>query len=141
MNSISQEAIIFFTKCIWAKYPNIFTPKKLMPASMPTCLDYEQVAMPLVRPITGKTICSYKRLMKDPTTAEMWQTAFGKDFAGMAQGNQKTGQKGTNSIFVMTHNKSPTSPKDKLSLMRAFLLIFVHRKQTPIAFKLLLGET
>jgi hypothetical protein len=67
---------------------------------MSTCLDYEQVAMPMVHPITGKTISSYKPLMKDPTTAEMWQMAFRKDFGGIVQGDQKTGQKGTNSIFV-----------------------------------------
>jgi hypothetical protein len=95
LNVISQEAINFLTKCIWAKSPDIFTPKKLMPASTPTCLDCEQVAMLMVHPVLGKTISSYKWLMKDPTTAEMWQTAFGKDFGGMAQGNQKTGQKGT----------------------------------------------
>jgi hypothetical protein len=59
----------------------------------------------MVHPITGETISSYKRLMKDPETAEVWQTAFGKDFGGMAQGDNKTGQKGTNSVFVMTHNE------------------------------------
>ncbi len=31
--------------------------------------------------------------MHDPVTAEVWQTAFGKDFGGMAQGDDKTGQK------------------------------------------------
>ena len=36
--------------------------------------------------------------MNDPETAEVWQTAFGKDFGGMAQGDDKTGQKGTNSV-------------------------------------------
>ncbi len=35
----------------------------------------------------------------------MWQTAFGKDFGGMAQGDDKTGQKGANSVFVMTHKE------------------------------------
>jgi hypothetical protein len=78
------------------------------------CLDYEQVAMQMVHPITGETISSYKWLMKDLTTAEMWQTAFGKDFGGMAQGNQKTGQKGINSIFVMTHNKISRIPKGQI---------------------------
>ena len=39
--------------------------------------------------------------MKDPETAKIWQTAFGKDFGGMAQGDNKTGQKGMNSVFVM----------------------------------------
>jgi hypothetical protein len=71
---------------------------------MPTCLDFEQVAMPIVHPVTGKTISSYKWLMKDLATAETWQMAFGKDFGGMAQGDHKTGQQGTNSIFVMTHD-------------------------------------
>jgi hypothetical protein len=43
--------------------------------------------------------------MKNPATAEVWQTAFGKDFGGMAQGDNKTGQKGTYAMFFMTHNK------------------------------------
>jgi len=43
--------------------------------------------------------------MHDPATAEVWQTAFGKDFGGMAQGGLKTGQKGINSGFVMTHKE------------------------------------
>jgi hypothetical protein len=70
---------------MWARSPDVFTPKKLMPALTPTFLGYEQVAMPMVHLITGKTISSYKRLMKDPTTAKTWQTmSFGKDFGGMA---------------------------------------------------------
>ena len=43
--------------------------------------------------------------MNDPETAKVWQTAFGKDFSGMAQADGKMGQKGTNSVFVMTHKK------------------------------------
>ena len=41
-------------------------------------------------------------MMNYPATAEVWQTAFGKDFGGMVQGDNKTGQKGTNAMFVMT---------------------------------------
>ena len=96
---ISWEAINSLTKCVWAKSSNIFMPKNLMPTSTPMCLNYVQVVMPMVHPITGKSISTYKRLMNDPTIAEMWQTAFGKDFGGMVQGNLKTGQTGTNSIF------------------------------------------
>jgi hypothetical protein len=43
--------------------------------------------------------------MNNPATAEIWQMAFGKDFGGMAHGDNKTGQKGTNTKFVMTHDK------------------------------------
>ena len=59
----------------------------------------------MVHPVTGRTISSYKKLMHDPATAEVWQTAFGKDFGSMAQGCNKTGQKGTNAMFVMTHDE------------------------------------
>ena len=58
----------------------------------------------MVHPITGKTIYSYKKLMKDPAAAEVWHKAFGKEFGGLAQGDNKTGHKGTNAIFVMNHN-------------------------------------
>ena len=46
---------------------------------------FEHFACPMVHPITGITISSYKKLMNDPATAEVWQTAFGKEFGGMAQ--------------------------------------------------------
>jgi hypothetical protein len=48
----------------------------------------------MVHPKTGETISSYKRLMHDPAMAEVWQTAFGKDFGGMAQGDEKKVRKG-----------------------------------------------
>jgi hypothetical protein len=67
--------------------------------------NFAHFALPMVHPTTGETISSYKRLMNDPETAKVWQTAFGKDFGGMAQGDNKTGQKGTNSVFVMTHKE------------------------------------
>ncbi len=51
--------------------------------------------------------------MNDPATVEVWQTAFGKDFGGMAQGNNKTGQKGTNAMFVMTHDEIAHAYREK----------------------------
>ncbi len=68
-------------------------------------LQFEHFANPMVHPVTGKTISSYRKLMQDPATAKVWQTAFGKDFGGMAQGDNKTGQKGTNVMFVTTHDE------------------------------------
>jgi hypothetical protein len=43
--------------------------------------------------------------MHDLAMAKVWQTAFGKNFGGMAQGCNKTGQKGTNTMFVMMHDQ------------------------------------
>jgi hypothetical protein len=111
-NLISQEAIKFLTDCVWSKSPDAFTPDKLKPKHAPSCLNLEQVAMPMIHPTTGETISSYKKLMHDPATKDIWQQAFGKDFGGMAQGCNETGQKGTNAIFVMTHTEIPNIPKD-----------------------------
>jgi hypothetical protein len=128
---ISQEAINFLTECVWANSPDIFRPSKLRPTMAPTCLDLKQVAMPLVYLTTGNTISSYKKLMHNPAAAEMWQTAFGKDFGGMAQSNKKTGQKGTNSILVMTHSEVLYIPKDRTVNYARVIVDFRQQKADP----------
>jgi hypothetical protein len=85
---------------------DLFTPDNLSVAHQGTPSIYpEHVVCPMVHPITGETISSYKKQMNDPATAETWQTAFGEDFGVMLQSNNKTGQKGTNAMFVMTHDE------------------------------------
>ena len=85
---------------------HIFTPHALMEyTTMHGPTKFEYYANPMVHPTTGETISSYKRLMNYPETAETWQTAFGKDFSGMAQGNNETGRKRTNAIFVMNKDE------------------------------------
>ncbi len=59
----------------------------------------------MVHPTTSEMITSYKQLMHELETAEVWQTAFVKDFGRMVQGDNKTGQKSTNSVFFMTHKE------------------------------------
>jgi hypothetical protein len=72
--------------------------------------------------------------MHDPAMSEMWQTTLGKDFGGMAQGNNETRQKGTDSIFIMTHDKGKHIPKNQ-----TVMSISVHKKQTCTIFKSQLG--
>jgi hypothetical protein len=85
--------------------PIAFTPRNLVPPAYTESTNYAHFAVPMIHPTTGKIIFSYKHLMHDPATAEVWQNAFEKDFGGMAQGDLKTGQKGTNSVFIMTLKK------------------------------------
>ncbi len=85
----------------------------------------------MVHPTTGEAISSYKRLMHDLATAEIWQRAFGKDFGGMAQGNEKTGQKGTNSIFVMTHSEIANIPKNQTVTYACVVVDFRPQKADP----------
>jgi hypothetical protein len=85
---------------------DIFTPNCLSvtpTVTLPIWLDH--FACPMVHPVTGETISSYKRLMNDPAMAETWQTVFDKDFGGMLQGDNKTGQKGMNAMSVMSQDK------------------------------------
>jgi hypothetical protein len=83
----------------------IFMPRNLvLHAVIPFAHHLEHYANPMVHLVTRETISSYKKLMHDPATAEIWQTAFGKDFGGMAQGDNNMDQKGTIAMFVMTHD-------------------------------------
>jgi hypothetical protein len=103
---VSRQVINVLTVHKEANANTKFTPRCLMKhAKKGLPVMFEHFASPMVHPITGITISSYKKLMNDPATAEVWQTAFGKEFGGMAQGDNKTGQKGANAIFVMKHDK------------------------------------
>jgi hypothetical protein len=101
---VTRHAINILTLKEQASFNMIHTPRALMKDAKMR-VDIEHYANPTVHPVTGCTISSYKKLMHDPPTAEVWQTAFGKDFGGTAQGCNKTGQKGTNAMFVMTHDE------------------------------------
>jgi hypothetical protein len=104
---ISQKALNIVTICETFQPMLAYTPQVLTKTapSFPI-INFEHFANLMVHPVTGKAIPSYRTLMKDPATAKVWQKAFGKDFGGMAQGYNKTGQTGMNSMFVMTHNKT-----------------------------------
>ncbi len=63
--------------------------------------------------------------------SEVWQTAFGKDFGGMAQGDNKMGQKGTNFIFVMTPNEVKCIPKNQTVMFACVIANFCPQKVDP----------
>jgi hypothetical protein len=136
---ISQEAITFLTKCAWENFPDICTLTKLKTKSVPSCLGFMQVVMTMIHPKTGKSISSYKRLMHNTATSEVWQTAFGKDFGGMAQGDNETGQKGTNSIFIMTHNEVKRIPKNQTVMYARVVVNFHPQKADPHCIQITAG--
>ena len=94
----------------------------------------------MVHPTTGETISCYKQLMHDPSMVEVWHTAFGKDSGGMAQGDDKTGQKGTNSIFVMTHTKIKQAYAEKVTFTYAKIVVDLHpQKEDPYRIRITAG--
>jgi hypothetical protein len=103
---VTRQAISVLTVHEEANANTTYTPRcliKHVKKGLPVM--FEHYACPMVHPLTDITISSYKKLMSDPATAKVWKTAFGKEFRGMAQGDNKTGQKGTNAIFVMKHDE------------------------------------
>jgi hypothetical protein len=138
-NFISQEAINFLTKCVWVNLPDICTLTKLKTKSAPSCLHFVQVAMPMIHSKTGKSISSHKQLMHNPAMSEVWQTAFGKDFGGMVQGNNKMGQKCTNSIFVTTHNEVKCIPKNQTVTYACIVVNFCPQKADPHHIQIMAG--
>ena len=99
---VTQQAICVLTIHEQVSTKHIFTPNALTECTKTHGpIKFEHYPNPMVHLTMDEIISSYKCLMNNPETAETWQTAFGKDFGGMAQGNNKTRQKRTNSIFVM----------------------------------------
>ena len=91
----------------------------------------------MVHPVTGESISSYKELMHNPATAEIWQATLGKDFGGMAQGDLKMGQKRTNAMFVMMHDEiKHLLRRGKNSLMGILWVIIGHKKMIHTGFVL-----
>ena len=46
--------------------------------------------------------------------SKVWRTAFGREFGGLAQGHNKIGEKGNNSIFILDHHGIRNIPKDRM---------------------------
>ncbi len=104
--------------------PPAYMPRIFRDAAPPLLhINFRHYANPMVHSVMGKTISSYKKLMNDPATAEVWQAAFGKDFGGMAQGNYKARQNSTNAMFMMTHDKIAHAYREKIFFMFANLVV------------------
>jgi hypothetical protein len=85
LHIVTRHAINALTANKLGLCHDIFTPHCLSVTPTVTLSIWpEHFACPMVHPVTGETISSYKKLMNDPVTAETWQIAFGKDFGGMS---------------------------------------------------------
>ncbi len=130
-NIISQQALHLLAKNVWDNSNPDFTPRNLRPQEQTNATNLEHLAMPMIHPTMGETITSYKKLMHDPATKDIWQTAFGKDFGGMAQGNSKIEQQETNSIFVMNHKDILHIPNNRTITYARVVVDFHPQKLDP----------
>ncbi len=71
--TVTRHAINALTAIEPDKCNNIFIPTDLLTERThhPASIHFEHFTCPMVNPVTGETILSYKMLMNDPATAEM----------------------------------------------------------------------
>ena len=121
VNIVSPEAVNVLTAKIYSEVNETWLPSDFIVAQPAqhnhdgtTIGDVyiEHFCAPVVHPVMGETITSFKKLADDPITRSTWTTGYGKEFGHMAQGDEKTGTKGKNCIFVMNHDEIANIPKD-----------------------------
>ena len=144
-NIISQEAVNFLTEQVYYNEdPHTWTPSEFV-SSSPTKVessldvDIEHFCAGVVHPITGETISSYRKLIMDPITRDVWETGFGKEFGNLAQGDERTGEKGTNSIFVLTHEEIKNIPKDRTVTYGRIVVDYRPQKEDPNRVRITAG--
>ena len=86
---------------------------------------------PVIHPTTGEVIDKYRKLTTDKELGEIWQTAFGKEFGSLAQGDTKTVQKGTNTLFVLTHDEIQKISKDQTVAYAKVVVDYCPQKDNP----------
>ena len=67
-------------------------------------------------------------------------TAFGKDFGGMCQGNDKTKTKGTDAIFVIDPKDVPSIPKNKPPTYAKVFVTYPPQKEDPYQIRITAGS-
>ena len=142
---ISQEAINMITEQVYYKDPvEMWSPQSFLDTKTTEVnnifdVDIDHFCNGVVHPVTGETITKYKTLVRDPITNEIWSTAFGKEIGNMAQGDLKTGEKGTNSIFAMTHDEIANIPKDRVVTYASVVVDFRPQKKDPNRVRITAG--
>ena len=146
-NIISQEAINLLTNRINDDKKTTWIPSTFITSSPTTNdnrrgnydADIEHFCAPVIHPITGETITNYKKLARDPATNETWTTALGKEFGNIAQGDNKTGEEGTNCVFVMTPAQVRAIPKDRTVTYARIVVDFRPQKKDPNRVRITAG--
>eukprot|EP00804_Cyclotella_cryptica_P013531 CCRYP_017239-RA/>CCRYP_017239-RA protein AED:0.45 eAED:0.45 QI:0/0/0/1/1/1/2/0/507 len=134
---ILQEALhAFACHASATSSSDVFLPKWKQPTSIPYL---EHFANPLIHPTTGKSISKYEELINDPILRETWTTAFGKEIGALAQGDNKTGAVGTNTIFFMSHKDIQNIPSDRTITYARVVVDYRPQKQDPNRVRITVG--
>ena len=94
---------------------------------------------PVIHPTTGELITSYKKLANDPEMKVIWQTRFGKDWESLAQGDKRTGTKGTDTFIVLTPEQVAHIPSDQVVTYANIVVDVRPQKEDPNRVRITAG--
>eukprot|EP00956_Cyclotella_meneghiniana_P014503 scaffold21710_cov36-Cyclotella_meneghiniana.AAC.1 len=122
-----------------SRLPNSFISSSPVNQDTPFDFDIEHFCNGVQHPVTGEVITKYKKLINIPQMRDVWTTAFGKEFGNLAQGDDKTGEKGTNSIFVMSHKDIANIPKGRTVTYGRIVIDYRPQKADPNRVRITAG--
>ena len=128
---IIQEVLNVFAYGAMNSPPIFLTARAAIPPLSYEPIYLEHFCTPVIHPITGKIVSKYKELANDPETSEVWRTAFGNEFGGLAQGDNKTADKGSNTIFVLDHGGIKNIPADRKIAYGRLVAEYREQKKDP----------
>eukprot|EP00804_Cyclotella_cryptica_P016363 CCRYP_009915-RA/>CCRYP_009915-RA protein AED:0.19 eAED:0.12 QI:0/0/0/1/0/0/2/0/920 len=143
-NIIAFQAVDHVTNNVYndsnaAWHPRAFLTSSPSNLAVRADADIDHMCVEVVHPTTGETITPYKKLNACPLLRDVWTTAFGKEFGNLAQGDRKTSEKGTNTMFVMTHAQIRDIPRDRTITYERVVVDYRPQKDDPNCVRITAG--
>ncbi len=99
----------------------------------------EHFCAPVIHPTSGEIIPSYKKLSKDPELKEVWQTAFGKEWGALAQGDDRTGAIGTETFKILRPDQIASIPSNRTVTYANIVVDYREQKADPNRVRITAG--
>eukprot|EP00956_Cyclotella_meneghiniana_P014140 scaffold21040_cov41-Cyclotella_meneghiniana.AAC.5 len=143
-NLIAFSAVHKLTQQVYADPDGTWVHRSFISSSpleqaAPYDADIEHFCAGVQHPVTGEFITKYRKLIKIPEMRDVWTTAFGKEFGNLAQGDNKTGEKGTNTIFVMNHDEIANIPRGRTVTYGRIVIDYRPQKADPNRVRITAG--
>ncbi len=113
-------------------------PPCILYPTLPT--DIEHFAAGVVHPIMKEVITDYRKLMNDSATRKIWTTAFGKELGGLAQGDNKTKEPGSDTLVFLTHDEIANIPTDCTVTYARIVVNYCPQKASPDRVPITMGR-
>ena len=101
--------------------------------------NLQHFCAPVIHPTTGEIITSYKRLGNDPKFRDVWETGFGKEWGGLAQGDKRTGARGTNTLIILSPDQIHEIPNDQVVTYANIVVDYCPQKEDPNRVRITAG--